>query len=160
MPIAATLPTVTNDPTKTILPQNCYLTFLPTSGSAQNFKLKSGSISRSITKIERKVPSTGGTIVRDRTVVTEVINTLKFTLDEFTADVQTLMNTANNVGTARLWVKDPDDAANTAAILTNEFSCTITQEGEMPLDPSNFTEVTFTADILGTFTYTFDGATT
>ena len=162
MPIAVTVPSVTNDPTKTILPQHLYITILPSGGSAVSFKPKTASLSTSVTKVERKVATVGGggTVVRDRTVVTEVTRTLKFTLDEYSTDVATLLSTPNLAGTARLWVKDPADAANTAAMLTNEFSMTCTQEGDMNLDSSNFTEVQFTMDVLGTFTLSFDASTT
>lgn len=159
MPIAITLPTLANVPAKTILPQNAWFTHLPTAGTALIFKIKTGSFSRSITKVERKVASSVGIVAKDRSVITEVTNTFKFTVDEFTADLETLMNLSQSSGTGRVWVRDPDDATGFAALMTNEFSCTVAMDGEFSLDPANFSEVSFTVDVLGTFTYNFDEAT-
>lgn len=159
MPIAITLPTLDSNPAKTILPQRAWITVLPSGGSALVFKITTGSFSKSVEKKERDTAQADGTILTDRSIVTKVKRGFKFTLDEFSADVATLMNATQITGTARVWARDPDDAVGVASYMTNEFSCTIVQDGDFTLDPADWAKVSFAVDILGTFTNTFDAAT-
>lgn len=160
MTIAVTLPTLANDPTKTILPQRCWITILPTSGSAMVFKITTGGFSRTVEKKKREVAAASGIVSADRSVTTRIENSFKFTLDEFSADVATLMNAAQTDGTARVWAKDPSDGATVAAYMSNEFSCSVSQDGEFSLDPADWTKATFTCEVLGTLTHGFDVSTT
>lgn len=160
MPIAVTLPNVVASPGDTIVGQKSYFAFLQGAGPQKNFFLKSASFSQSAEKLARDTILADGTVGPDRQVVTKVTKTVKVVVDEFTTDILTFINSPQQVGSGRLWVKDPDDAANTAALLSNEFTCTVTVDGEISFSREAFSEVTLNIDITSAFTLTRDGSTT
>jgi hypothetical protein len=155
------MPSVSAVPGDTIVGQKVIFAFLETSGTQKNYRCKVASISRTLNKIERKVPDTDGSLIIDRSVVTEKTIAMKLTLDELSTDAATqFLSQAQAIGTGRLFVKDPSDAALVASILTNEFNCSVTLEGDLTLQADQFTEFTLNVAITGTFTITRDGVIT
>lgn len=160
MPIPATLPVITASPGDTIVGQKNIFGFLETAGIQKNFRCKEISFTRGVDKIERKIPDADGSLITDRVVITGKKISFKVTLDEFTADTMIFFNSAQKVGSGRFWMKDPDDAANTAALISNEFACTVYLDGDVSFKPDAFSEFSLTVEITGAFTLTRDGATT
>ena len=160
MPISDSLPTVTVDPTDTILGSEIIFAFLPSGGSQENFRAKVADLTPDVQKLERKAPDANGLLVTDRTVVTGQKWTLRLTSDEFNTSFIAYINTIYRTGTGKLWVVDPDDAANTASFLSNEFNCTCSPSGSMSMGAEQFTEGAIDVDINGTFTITRDGDVT
>jgi hypothetical protein len=50
--------------------------------------------------------------------------------------------TGLKAGTCTAYLRDPDDAANTAALKSDDFACSIYREGSLALNGDNPTEVT------------------
>jgi len=160
MPIPVTLPNVNPDPTKTIVGQGCQFSFLVSGGTQKNYKGKISIEYAEPEKVERKVPSTGGALIVDRTVILSRTLSAKLTVDEFSTDNLIFLNSVSQSGTGRLWIRDPDDAANTVALLSNEFNCVVSASGSIAFDQATFAEFTVNIEINGTFTLTADGSTT
>jgi hypothetical protein len=160
MAIAITLPSVSADPTDTIIGQTVIFSFTPSGGSNGNVRAKIASINAAVEKAERKAyNSTSGYIDTDRTVVTSVKWTVRLTLDEFGTTAMTYINNAYQAGEGRMWIVDPDDAANTVALLSNNFNCTVSPDGDISFQGDQFSEFNIVVDIAGTFSWTADGAT-
>jgi hypothetical protein len=160
MAVPITLPVVANDPTDTILGQKCIFGFEESGGSQENIRAKIASLTPTVEKVERKaVNSTSGLVQTDRTVVTSIKWTVRLTVDEFSTEWLAYINNPYRVGIGRLWIEDPDDAANTVSILSNEFSCTCSPDGDVSFQVDQFSEGAIVVDINGTFTLTRDGAT-
>ena len=159
MPIAATLPTETADPTKSIVGQKIYFGFLPSGGSQENILVDVASLTPNVEKLEReKVNTTSGLIETDRTVVTKTKWTLRVTSDEMTANMLNYYNNPYRTGTGRIWIEDPDDAANTVSLLSNEFNCTCTPDGDSSFQRDQFSEFAIMVDINGTLSFTQDAS--
>lgn len=158
MPITVALPAATPDPTKTIFPQKCVLAFLPTSGTQENYRGKI-TFNQAVEKKTREVPGTDGVNEVDRTIITKKTKTAKFTFDEFTTESLAFMNNAQRTGTARIWIRDPADAANTVSLMTNEFNVTISLDGDVAFE-DDFSKMTLGLDINGTLTWSLDASTT
>jgi hypothetical protein len=160
MAIPITIPSVAAAPTSTIVGQTVFFGFLESGGSQENILVTVASLTPTVDKLERKkINTTSGLIETDRTVVTGTSWTLKITTDELTANVMNYFNSPYRVGTGRLWIGDPDDAANTVSILTNEFNCTCSPEGDIAFQNDQFSEYSISVMINGTFTMTLNGAT-
>lgn len=161
MPITNALPVVAAVPDDTIVGQKVIFAFLETAGTQKNYRAKVAAISRSLEKLERKVPDTDGSLIVDRSVVTSKTITIKLTLDELSSDACTqFLSQAQALGTGRLFVKDPDDAALECSLLTNVFNCAVTLEGDITLQADQFTEYSLNVAITGTFTIERDGTVT
>jgi hypothetical protein len=160
MPIAVTLPSVSPVPGNTIVAQTIIFALLPTAGSQLNFRVKAVAISSNRTMLDRKVAS-AGVLIKDRSMVIENAQQIRLTFDEFDANFfAEFVNKVQVAGTGRLWIKDPDDAANTAAWLSNEFSCVARLEGEIPFAMDAYAEATVVLELTGALTFTRDGSTT
>lgn len=160
MAITATLPTVSADSTDTILGSKCIFSFTPEGGSNIDILAKLGSITPTIEKLERKAPDANGLLVTDRTVVTGKKWTIRLTFDEFNAGWLSFLNTVYQPGEGRLWILDPDDSATTAALMSNNFTCTCSPDGEMSFAQDQFAEGAIIVDINGTFTLEADATIT
>lgn len=160
MAVPITLPTISADPTKTIVGQTLIFGFIPTGGSQENVLVNVASLTPNVEKIERKkLNTTTGLIAIDRTVVTATSWTMRLTTDEMTTELLAYYNDPYRVGAARLWVGDPDDAANTVSILTDEFNCTVSPDGETSFQNDQFSEFALMVTINGAFVLNFDEAT-
>jgi hypothetical protein len=156
MPISDTKPTVTVVPGDTIVGQECIFAFLPTGGSETQVRAKVASLSPTIEKIERKAPDGTGLLATDRTVVTGKKWSVRLTSDEFSAAWVEFINDVYRIGTGKLFILDPDDATDTASIVSNEFSCTVSPDGETSFQADQFSESSLIVDINGTFTLNRD----
>lgn len=161
MAIAITLPTVTDAPTKTIVGQACQFSFLVTAGTQKNYRGKITFNYAEPEKLERKTPvvSGGGALEVSRTVILGRVLSATLIVDEFSADNLIFLNTVSQSGTGRFWIRDPGDAADTVALLSNEFNCVVYASGTIAFDQASFAEFTVNIAINGTFTLTQDGAT-
>lgn len=161
MPIPVTLPSVSADDAATILGQKCIFAFLEDGGTQVNLRAKVAGLTPTIEKVERKRPDdTSGLIVTGRTAVTGIKWALRLTFDEISTTLLDFFNTPYYVGTGRLWIGDPDDAENTVALLSNEFDCTVSPDGEVSFQADTFSEAALAVDIAGTFTLSADASTT
>lgn len=160
MAIPVTLPSVSPTPANTIVGRKVVLAVLPTGGSQADYQGTIAAYDRSNSVIERKTGSgSPGSliIVRDRVVLQEVLKSMTITVDEFSSGfVSQFMNADQVVGTARLWILDPGDAANTGRITTNDFECIVYHDGSTSFDKDNFTTTTLRIDITGTLTWSRD----
>lgn len=161
MPIAVTLPSVTDAPTKTIVGQACQFSFLKTGGTQKNYRGKISLEYSEPEKVERKTPVVGGggALEVSRTVIIGRTLSGKLTLDTFGTDDVIFLNEVSQSGTGRFWIRDPDDAVNTVALLSNEFNCVVFGSGTLAFDQTTFAEFTVNIAINGTFTLTPDGST-
>lgn len=62
-------------------------------------------------------------------------------------------------GKVRFYITDPDDAANKAAIVTNEFQCAVTVDGGLGLTANEVTKATLAFEAKQAVTFTMDGST-
>tara|TARA_R110000772_G_scaffold83288_4_gene176121 strand:+ start:35 stop:520 length:486 start_codon:yes stop_codon:yes gene_type:complete len=160
MAVPITLPSVPAVPADTIIGQKCLFGFEESGGSQENIRGKVGSLSSTIDKVERKaVDATSGLVETDRTVVIGVKWTLRITVDEFSTALMAYINDPYRAGVGRLWIEDPDDIANVVSLLSNEFNCTCSPDGDMTFQVDQFSEASIVVDINGTFTLSKDGAT-
>lgn len=161
MAIAITLPSVTDAPTKTIVGQACQFSFLVTAGTQKNYKGKITINYADPEKLERKTPvvSGGGALEVSRTVILGRVLSATLILDTFGTDDVIFLNTVSQSGTGRFWIRDPDDAVSTVALLSNEFNCVVYGSGTLAFDQASFAEFTVNIAINGAFTLTPDGAT-
>lgn len=110
------LPAVTSQPGKTIVGRQLIVEVTPEGGAAIVFLAKKISGGPKKDHIERMAPSADGKIVRvDRRVPKSRKDAYTVELDEFIPEIIALLTGNNGKCTARLFVRDPDDAANVAA---------------------------------------------
>ena len=161
MPIAATLPSVTATPGDTIIGRKVVFAHLPTAGTQKNFLCTVADYKRDVQTLPRKaVDGTSGLIITDRDPVIEVSEEITLGFDEIGADALALFfNATSSTGTSRLWIKDPDDASNTAALLTNEFASTVRMAGAGSFRRDQYFDYTVTVKALAPITWTRDGST-
>jgi hypothetical protein len=160
MAVPITLPSETATPAESIVGQTIYFGFEESGGSQENILVNVAGLTPNVEKLERKkVNTTSGLIETDRTVVTGISWTMRLTTDEASTELLNYYNNPYRAGVGRLWVGDPDDAVNTVSILTNEFSCTCSPDGETSFQNDSFSEFAIMVTINGTFTLTFNGAT-
>lgn len=157
MPIGTTLPVTAADATKSIVGQKIYFGFLENGGSQEDILVDVASLTPNVEKLERdKVNTTSGLIENDRTVVTKVKWTLRITSDEMTANMLAYYNDPYRVGTGRIWIEDPDDATDTVSLLSNEFNCTCSPDGDSTFQRDQFSEFAVMVEIQGALTFTQD----
>lgn len=161
MAITVALPSVSRTPARTVVAQRCIFAFqLNGTGTQENLVGESATFNRAISKLERKIANSSGVLIVDRLVVIDRMDKFTIVFDEFTAEVLAFVNAVQRNGLARLWFKDPRDAALTAALMTNEFLCTVTFEGDVALTKDNFSQATLTVQALADVTLSADASTT
>lgn len=90
---------------------------------------KSLSYKHTLETVKREVPDADGLLRADREVAIKRMQDFEFETEEMAA-LPAAFGTVDDVGgnltrgTAQIYAVDPDDAANTAAIVTNEFAAT------------------------------------
>ena len=90
-------------------------------------------------------PDAGGVIREARTVLTKQTESFTFEIDE----VKRLPLIFNGglagrvTGDAVLYCPDPDDETGSVAMKSEEFACTITRDGDLPIGNSEFSKATF-----------------
>lgn len=154
MPIATTIPVVPPVPGDVLRATTLIVALLPTAGGSQvNIRMKSTSLNRTIQKLQRRVPDTDGALIPDYTDIINKDQVIRGRVDEFGSSfVTTFINGTQLACTAKVWIKSTRDAADTAFLVSNEFSALAYFDGELPLNAESLSEAQFTIEISGAFT--------
>ncbi|EIP96875.1 hypothetical protein OpiT1DRAFT_01302 [Opitutaceae bacterium TAV1] len=141
------LPAVNFDPSKTIIPTKTYAVWTPAGGGATAVPLigKIANYEQTLDTVKREAPGTDNLLRADRIVAIRQTEILKLELE----DVKLLGEVFGDGrfsglknGKVKFYITDPDDALNTAAIITNEFACSVTLDGGMGLTANEVTKAT------------------
>jgi hypothetical protein len=155
MPIV--IPTVTFDPTKTIIPRKTYVTLTPSVAGVPQTPVsiigKLCDYEQTIETTQREVPDADGFLRPDRTVPKKRTQGFKFEVE----DVKTLAGAfagstgiegGFSTGTAEVFIVDPDDAVTAIALHSNIFKASWQLDGGFKLTAGEVTKATIKIDAL------------
>jgi hypothetical protein len=159
-----TLPSVTFDPTKTVIPRKTYVVFTPVvagvAGSAVELIGKMAGYGSTIESTKRLIPDAAGLLRPDRDVATKHAEEFKFELEDVTLLTSVFggLNGGLVSGFARFIVVDPDDASGTAAVASNTFDCTVKLDGGLDFNAGEVAKATLLFRALSKIILTHDAA--
>ncbi|MBM3852448.1 MAG: hypothetical protein FJ399_04750 [Verrucomicrobia bacterium] len=159
MPMA----TPTFDPTLTITGRNSIIT-LTIGGTPTSLLGKLLDYQRNLDMGRLMAPgASNGPVYTARTWVKSRVEIFKFEVRELSKLITLLGSMAGKKdGTCTVWVRDPDDAANVAALKTDDFACSVYAEGDVRFGEQGESVATLVIESRkdGDITFTPDAATT
>jgi len=126
-----------------------------------DFVGKTVNYEQAMETVKRKVPDANGVMRTDREVLVGQDESFKFEIEE----VKWLDNifpgrlSGLKKGRVQLYITDPDDAANTVAILTNLFTCTAKLDGGIGFKNSEVAKATIVFEAHEEVTVEHDAST-
>lgn len=156
MSVGTTRPAVPPVPGDTILGQTCIVAIQnDADGQITNFRGTVAAFPRNVQTIDREVPNASGVLEPDRSNVIRASKEIRVTVDEFAQEFLDLFYNVDFVkGNARVWIGDPEDAAETSRLMTNNFNVLAYVSGDLNTQPDQYSTAQVTLRVNGTFSLT------